>query len=113
MPGTSCRDSVDTAALQALQLTEYSEFLTTDSGFFERLRAKQAADEQDHRIVQLNTRAHHRRELLRRKAERETVENLCQTPFVRQASLKYGFNVFEDQCTTFDIDTNAQKNMEL
>ena len=80
------------------QLTEYSEFLDDRTkGLFERLRQKQAADEQDHRIVQLNTRAHYRRELLRRKAERETVENLCQTPFVRkQTALKYGFNVFED-----------------
>ena len=98
MPGTSVVGTPLILPRYKPQLTEYSEFLDNRTkGLFERLRAKQAADEQDHRIVQLNTRAHYRRELLRRKAERETVENLCQTPFVRrQASLKYGFNVFED-----------------
>ena len=79
------------------QLTEYSEFLDNRTKYlFEKLRRKQAAEEQQHRIVQLSTRARYRRELLRRKAERETVENLCQTPFIRkQPSLKFGFNIFE------------------
>lgn len=82
------------------RLSENSPFLSHDTKMAALIASRKASEDRAARDLVLQRRGDRElqlRSLLRRKAERETVENYIQNPFARSRGMRFGVEVIEDR----------------